>query len=235
MTIQELVTDALEELGVVSPGDEPAPEDSQTALKRLNRLLDNWNADRRAVYANQFSTHTLTPALQPHTIGTSSPTFSVTQRPVSIERANLVISDVRYGLNLRNAEWWAGLSDYTLTGEIPTDLYYEPAWPNGQLYLWPVPTTAHTLELLTRVLLASVTLATTFALPPGYQDALTLTLAEGLSVPFDRPVPSELAQGARTARARIFANNDPDPHISVADVGLPGSFQRGGFDYRIGR
>ena len=30
----------------------------------------------------------------------------------------------------------------TLTGTIPTDLYYEPDWPNGSCFLWPVPTIA---------------------------------------------------------------------------------------------
>jgi len=232
MTVQELIDDALLELTVLGAGETSSSEDSELGLRRLNRLLDTWNADRRAVYADQISSHTLTPSLQPHTIGTSTPTFSVTQRPVSIEAAHLVVSGAVYGINIRDSTWWAGLTDPTLTGEIPTDLYYAPGWPNGSLYLWPIPTAAHTLELLSRIILSSVTAVTTFTMPPGYESAVVLSLAEMLATPFQVPPPPDLKQRARDARALIFGNNDPDPHMVVADVGL-GS--RSSFDYRIGR
>ncbi len=236
MTIADLLAEALEELGVLAPGESPSDEDSETALRRLNRLLDAWNADHRAIYVNTPATYVLTPSLQPHTIGSSGATFTVTSRPVSIEAANIVVDGIRHTpLKLRDESWWMGLSDPTLTGEIPSDLNYRESWPNGALYLWPVPTSAHTLELLTRGLLSAVAMSDTFTMPPGYHEAVVLTLAEKLAVPFERQVSPDLRQDARTARARVFGANDPDVRITLADAGMPGVCSGAGYDYRTGR
>ncbi|MCC6417225.1 MAG: hypothetical protein IT429_03135, partial [Gemmataceae bacterium] len=117
-----------------------------------------------------------------------------------------------------------------------TDLYYDPTWPNGAIYLWPVPTQAYGLDLRTRVLLDAVTLSSTFSLPPGYQDAITLTLAESLASAYVRPIAASLAQAALAARARIQANNDVTPTLQTQDSGMPGygSGMDSNFNYRTG-
>lgn len=235
MTILALITDALSELGVLGAGQTASGALADLGLRTLNRRLDNWNSKRQAVYASVLAEYTLTPNLQPHTIGSSSATFTVTQRPVSIEAANILIDTIRYPLALRNARWWMGLSDPELTAERPTDLYYEPAWPNGQLYLWPEPTSARTLELLSRVLLVAVTLNGTFTMPQGYELAVMLTLAEDLRGPLGRPVDGDLSERARLARADIFANNDPTPNLITRDAGMPGAGEHSTWDYRVGR
>lgn len=235
MTVADVLTEAAEDLGVVAPGEALSAEDSETALRRLNRILDSWNADHRAVYVDTIATYTLTPSLQPHTIGSSAATFTVTSRPMSIEAANVVVNGSRHPLTLRDEAWWMGLTDPTLPSEIPSDLNYRPSWPNGALYLWPVPTAALELEILSRGLLSSVSLSDTFTLPPGYHEALVLTLAEALTVPFERELSPVLARDARAALARIFEANAPDVRITVADAGMPGVCASLGYDYRTGR
>jgi hypothetical protein len=223
MTIQDLIADVLTNLGVLGAGQTPSGRLGAFGLRRLNRIFDTWNAKRQAVYADTITTHTLIPDLQPHTIGPTGATFTVTQRPVSIEAASLVISDLHYPIAIRDTAWWMRLTDPTFASERPTHLNYRPGWPNGSLYLWPVPSSGHTLELLSRIILASVALADTFTFPPGYELAVSLSLEEDLARPLGRPADQDLIDRARQARATIFANNEETPRICTADAGMPGA------------
>lgn len=234
MDARDICADAYTEIGVLAAGETMSAEDADLALKKLNRLLDNWNAERCAVYAQAFNTYVLTPSLSPHTIGptASSPTWTATQRPVTIEGANLVFTtptpDVAIPINLRDAQWWQAQSVKALTSDVPTDLYYQPDWPLGKLFFWPVPTTAYSVELETRILLAQLGLDDTFTLPPGYQDAVTLSLAESLLTAFPTADVAGMIIGqAAKARARIFGNNDITPRIPTLDSGMPS--KRGGY------
>lgn len=235
LTWADIVTDALRELGVLNAADPASGEDAVLGLLRANKILDNWNATQQAVYAQIFTPYTTTPALSPHTIGPTG-TFVVATRPQAIESAAIVLNGVTIPITPdRDRDWYSALPLPDLAGSIITDLYYEPSWPNGSLYFWPVPSAALSIVLQTRVLLAEVDLADTFTLPPGYQDALTLTLAEDLAAPFRVAVSPITQQHAREARARIFGNNVRPVRIRTQDAGMPsGGSKRGTFNYLTG-
>lgn len=226
-TTRDLLTEAFRDIAVLPAGAPLADPEASDGLSKLTRLFDNWNAERAGVYATRFATHTLVPALQPHTIGPTaySPTFIVTQRPVAIEWANLVVpsspTSTRYQITIRTSEWWGQLSSPGLSTSMPTDLYYSPDWPLGRLYLWPVPTAAYGLELNTRIVLADLGLDDEVYLPPGYRDAITRTLGEMLA-PSYPPAVADAVEAAK-ARARIFANNDVTPRLATADYGTQSS------------
>lgn len=237
MTARDLVVRALQHLTIVGADASVTAEDATFVLSELNALLDEWNAERAAVYADAFTTYTLTASLSPHTIGPSG-TFNVTQRPVEIVSAGLILTasdpDVRIPIAIRDAQWWAGQSVKALSTSIPTDLYYEPAWPIGKLFFWPVPDTAYGVELHTRVVLASLALTDTFSLPPGYQNALTRTLAEQIAPAFEKPISADLAQSAAKARARVWHNNRRTPRLATRDAGVPGDSGGRTYNYLIG-
>jgi hypothetical protein len=238
LTTRNVIKQSLQDLGILAANEELSASDADFALQKLSRLIDNWNAEREAVYVDRFTTFALTPSLSPHTIGPTAATWTATQRPVSIEAANLILPStpsVRTTINIRDVQWYEGQSVPDLTGAIPTDLYYAPTWPNGSLYFWPVPTAAYSVELQTRIVLAELELDDVFTMPPGYRDALTLTLAEKLAPAYGQPVPGELALDAQKARARIFANNDQPRRISTADAGMTGGGKACTFNYRTGQ
>lgn len=240
LLVSAFIAAALAEIRAVGAGDDPTPEDAALALVLFNELLDALNADRRAVFNEDLSTFTLTPALQPHTIGPSGATFTVTtNRPETIDAANIVITSptpaVRIPLNLRDDEWWMTTRVQGVTSSIPTDLWYDPDWPNGNIYLWPVPSAAYGLELMRRTVLAQVTASTTLTLPPGYQMALRLTLAEICAPSFGVTVSPSTMRRARDARATVWSANDSIPRIQNDAAGLTGGMgSRGNWDYRTG-
>lgn len=230
VTGRTICTDALVELGVYGPIQTPQAKDLAVVLGQLTRLIDNWNAEREAIYADQFLSFTLTPSLQPHTIGPTTATWTTPQRPVSIEAAQLIVSSSQsYPITLRDAEWWNARVDTAFTTDLPTDLYYQPGWPNGSLYFFGRPTAAYTVQLLCRSVLSTYTLDTIVTMPPGYRDALTLTLKEMCAEAFAKTLSEKAVLDASKARARIFGNNTVMPYLS-SPAGLPG---RGGsaFDY----
>lgn len=228
MTADEICIAALQEINVNDPVDTPAQADLFFVLAKLNRLLDNWNADRQAVYANQFLEFTITPSLNPHTIGiaANTPTWTVVgNRPVSIEGAILILAgsnpQARIPMRKRDAQWFQNLITPGIEVETPTDWYYDATWPNGSFYLWPVPSQANTIQLWVRSVLSQLTQFQTFDLPPGYQDAIILTLAEDIGPTYEKPPSMVLMAKAKAARARIFGNNIEIPTLSTRDAGMP--------------
>ncbi len=233
-TIRDLVTGAAAELRVARAGDVLAPAIADLGLTLVNEILDLWNADDRAVYTELFADYTLTPNLSPHTIGPTG-TFVVASRPKSVIAASLNIGGNPASflpITVRDDPWYAALTVPGLTAAIPTDVYYEQDWPNGKLFFWPVPTTAYGVRLWSQTVLSAVTLATTFALPPGYQAALRLTLAEWLGPAMGQAVSASTARRANEARALVFGDNDDVPRIATADAGIGGrQSARGGFNW----
>lgn len=237
-----IVTAALMEVGTYAPGESISSADLNFGLDKLNRLMDAWNSEILSKYTEQFSTFTLIANHQPHTIGISSdnPDFVVTgNRPERIDGANLVIQQgnpsYNIVLNIRDADWWQAQTVQTLTSQYPTDLYYEPDWPNGSIYLWPIPTVAYPLQLEFRTALIRLAQFTPFYLPPGYWDAVVNNLALSLCPAFQVEPSAVLVAAARLSKAQVQSANSWSPRISTGGDGLPtGGPQRPSFDWRTG-
>jgi hypothetical protein len=237
LTAGQLITNALLELGAYAQGETPSAEDMAYGLSKLNRLLDQWNARRLYVYSIGFNTYNLTANVQIYLIGPTG-AFVVVQRPVEIIAANIVLTNTspttRTPMNIRDDAWWANQRVRSVTSTVPTDLYYSPDWPNGSIILWPIPSAAYQLEIETWGLLGQMTnTASTFSLPPGYEEAVTLTLAEVMAPAFGLQVSSGIASQAMRARATIQSLNSAPPRIRTADPAMPGP-GRNGFNYLTG-
>lgn len=223
-TYADMVNQALAEIGSYAQGQVTSAADMQFCLTKLNRIIDSWNAKRRTIYSKDFTTYTLIPNHQPHTIGPTGD-FAVTSRPIQILNANIVLAGtnppVNSPLNLRDDDWWAKNLVQSLTSGLPTDLYYNTAFANGQLFLWPISTVAHGLQLETLFILNQVLQGTTINLPPGYNDALTYTLAENLAGSFGKALTPDLMRLARDSRATIVVPNLSAPRIATWDSGMP--------------
>lgn len=154
--------------------------------------------------------------------------LTVNQRPAKIADANIIINNispiVKVPLRIRDKDWWIANSVPNITSSIPTDLYYNPKWPNGEIYLWPQQSVNYGLELEVWVNLAGVTdLTYQFYLPQGYWRAVTLSLAEALIPTYGLPLQraAGLAKQAMEARAIIRNLNSKSPTILTRDPGIP--------------
>lgn len=224
-TGMDIVKGALYELGVLAVGEEPEGSVAEYVLDKANRLIDNWNAKREAIFAVDVLTFTLVTNTQPLTIGPNSANFTVTQRPVSIEAANVILTNVSPSVRVpltvhTDPTWWMNVVVPGLTGPLSSDLFYNPTWPNGKIYLWVKQTVAYDLELLCRQVLDELELPTNVSVPQGYWDALILTLAEDCATPLKVKPSGLMLKKAAQARAQIFENNTIVPNIVTAQPGM---------------
>lgn len=226
-----ITTRALVELNAADAGGAVQPELAQLALDTLNQILDDWNAERGKVYADSFLPFTLTPNLNPHTIGPAGATWVTTQAPIAIDGIKVEVSTVspasfRY-LNPRDAKWWQARITPGLTADFPTDFYYDPTWttaaPRGSVYLWPVPLNAFDVQVWMRIVLGQLTANQTISLPPGYNRALMLATAKALSTPLRKPWGTTQEQALTKALRQIDSNNTVVPRIRTRDSGMPTS------------
>ena len=239
VTGNSLCTGAYREIGVLAEGETMGAGLADLGMDRLNLIVDSWNAERDKVLVETFNEFTLVPSLQPHTIGPSAATFTVSSRPVSIEAANVIFNantpTVRQPIAINDWQQWNEESVPDLETAWPTDLYYAPEWPNGQLFFWPIPTTAYPVELVYRAVLSAFVLNTTVSLPPGYKAAYLYTLAEDLCNALGRQMPETLPMKASKARAAIGANNTLTPRLTTRDSGVPSApTNRSDFNYLTG-
>lgn len=226
MTVLDLITEALAEIGVYAQGEVISAGDANFGLSKLNRMLDAWNAQKKFAYEIEYQQYILVPNLSPHTIGPAGATYTVAQRPVKIEACNILLNNVapyvKSPVNIRNDQFWQNNTVPNVTSSIPTDLYYSPSWPNGQLYFWPVPTTAYGVELwFWKVISQFFALTDDVSFPPGYRDCLAYSLAIALAPSFGKSASVELVALTKVARDAVFQNNLDAPKIMTTDSGIP--------------
>ena len=143
---------------------------------------------------------------------------------------------MRYPLQKRDSDWWATQRVQTIQTSLPTDFYYSPEWPFGQIFFWPVPNRAYQVEFeIETAILGAATLDVIFQMPPGYELAMTLTLAELLGPAFEKPPNPMLVGAAMKARQMVQGLNNSAPRISLDDFGdTPSGRPRATFNYRTG-
>lgn len=227
-TAAQLISFALKEIGVLGAGQAASAADAADCLVKLNARYDEWASEEAYAYNVSFSLYTLTPNVNSQTIGPGA-YFNVPIRPMRIESATIRVPDnvdipIRVYNGQAGDQWWANQQVKQVTSSVPIAVYYSPDWPVGNLYYWPIPTTAYQTLLETWVLLQNIpSLATNINLPPAYWNATMLTLAEDLCGMFGKQVPQMLPVKARRAREALQSNNVKSPTTSTADSGMRNS------------
>lgn len=224
MTVADLIRISLRKLGVLAAEESPSTAEEADAFATLNSMLDSWAGERLALFATLRSTHTLTPSLAPHTMGTGG-TFNVT-RPVRIERASISASGGEMPIQLLSDAEWQNTQGKTSVG-TPTALWVETAYPLLKLHLNPIPNAADTLVLYTwQQLSRFAATSDTFALPPGYERALQWALAKELAPEFGVALAGEAADNANESKSTIKRLNAKPSYLRCDPAVLSG----GGFN-----
>lgn len=240
VTVLQLANAALSELGVLAAGESAAFDDQAWTLQKLQRLIDTYNARRVMVYANVFQSFALSPNVTPTTIGPGG-IFNIAQRPVEIPTIGLQLintspTTVEIFLNRRDKDWWANQRVKNLTSVIPTDYYYEPDWPLGSIYFWPVANANNNVLLQMRTVIVEPTAYNaSFTMPPGYWNMVCYDLAVELAPSYEREPSPTLLRNQQRAQNAVLSNNIKSPMGSTGDAGMPGTgITGGGFNYYSG-
>lgn len=233
----DLITAAMQEIGALAPGEAPSNDDQAWVLQKLQRLIDRYNARLPMVYNVNFSVFTLQANHTPHTIGPGAD-FDVNQRPVSIPSIGLILAGtpgVELPLNSRDQDWWANNRIKDLTSTLPTDYYYSPDWPNGNIYFWPEPTAVNQVRVQSRLVLGELTsYDQSFSMPPSYWDAIVYELAISLGPSFEREASATLIALWKAAIKAVQVNNVQSPRLASDSPSQPLGNGRPDFNFLDG-
>lgn len=229
----DLISLALLDAGVIGVGQTANSEDTNNAFTRLTWLLQQWQRKRFLVFQMQELTLASTGA-QSYTVGPGGQ-FAVPVRPDRLDNGcffrQLVQSSpnqVDYPLEL--IESWEDYSRIALKklSTFPAYVFYDPGYPLGTVYFWPVPQAGiYEMHILTKItlstLFSSLTVPLDAILPNEYFQALYLSLAEILRTAYRLPVDPILVQRAKEAREVLRGAN-----TALARLRMPDSMVRPG-------
>lgn len=259
-TALDLITDAFIEIGATAPGEQPSSDEAQWGLRKLNDLLDTAQALAAWVFGRTWQQFNTVAGLQPHTIGPADgggtaqvPTFSTVDqpRPVRIEGGAQLFNpntntQVRFLINFdHDKDWYQRLQTNLIQTNVITDAYYDPTSPLGSIFFWPVPNAIVPVELqMWQTVQQFESIQDPIGgpggagiWPPGYRNALKLTLAEMLLPGSARQEHATLTAAAKRARMAVFANNLKSPTMATRDTGMPQAGKpgrRGDFNWFTG-
>jgi hypothetical protein len=214
MLVSDLITLALRKLRVLAPNESPTATELSDALIALNLMLDAWTADSCFIHARSRNPFPLVSNQYVYTIGPSGADFTLT-RPIRLESAGLILDnsianplEVPVELLLYSDEY-AGIINKTLVATYPRKIWYNPTYPNGTIYLWPVPSGSNIYIVLYVAQLLSQFSATSesVAFPPGYANALVYNLAIELAEDYGVTPTENIMMLADKSKARVKADN----------------------------
>jgi len=230
-TARDLIKRTMRLLQVLETGEAPTSQEANDGLETLNSMLDEWNIDRAYVLSIDQVALTWPGSTESRTIGATGD-FAQT-RPVQIHESTFYTDANGDDFNFRILDTRMGytkLVDKDTASDLPEFLYYEPSFPNGTLYVWPVPSSSITVQLNYWTQLSSfASLDTTVSLAPGYTNLVVYGLCEYLAPEFGVAVPQEVLKIAHGVRGRVKKKNFPK-HISMSE---PTAINSGSRSYNI--
>lgn len=221
-TVQSLITLALKDIGYLGPNETINPVDLGDAFATFKQMLGQWQVDGMMIYATEQIVVPATGA-QSYTLGDGAD-IDVT-RPAEVTFAFHREGDVDSPLEVLSAvEHYQAITNKTQAGS-PQAVFYSPTYPNGTLYVWPLPSSG-AIHLTVRQSLPSFSSVTNdLSLPPEYQFAVRFGLAEVLSATFNTPLRPDIAQLAAKARKVLKRGK-----VKIPTLGMPPELLRHRFD-----
>jgi hypothetical protein len=219
-TVREILTRAMRTATILGASDVMEGNDAADALLVLNQMMDAWQAERLFAYQIVSRTHALTTGVATYSIGPGG-TIDV-DRPVRIEWA-FTRDSQHYDrpMNIVPDQVFASITRKDQGNNFPTVLYYAPGFPLGSIRIWEHPSANLVMHLGCWVTLSEFAdLNSSVTLPPGYEQAIVLSMAELLSPEYGKEPSGSLVRMAAKARANIQQNNLPDPRIACEFMGV---------------
>lgn len=214
-TVQTLLVNALTDAGIVGIDESVEQPILNRALRQANWLLSQWARKRWLVYRIQDYSFVSTGA-QTYPVGLNQ-TVNISPRPDRLEYAFLRFlnqtstSNLNVDIPVRIIQSHEDYSRITVKnlGTIAWQIFYDPEWPVGTLYPWPIPQASiYELHVGFKVVLPRfASLQQPINFPPEYEAALNHCLARRLRATYQMPPDPTLDSMARDALNSIRLAN----------------------------
>ena len=175
--LSDVMKPMLRRAGITTlPGTTPSSDQFGELIPEINRMMDSLSLNGHNIFTQSIDRYAMSPQQTSYFIG---PTGDwVAPRPLSIFRANVVLTDsapeLHLPVKLLTDDEWADHIITELPAPWPWQLYNDGAYPDSKLYLYGYPTENNDLELFTwqQVQTGFVAATDAVTLPPGYEDVM---------------------------------------------------------------
>lgn len=224
-TAQDIITNALIDAGIVGIDEAVEQPVLNRAFTQANWLLTQWQRNRYLIY------HLVTYGIpstgkQTYSVGLKGD-VNINPRPDRLESAFLRLTNSTAPGNLPvdlPLDIIPSMEDYNRIvvknlGTLPWRIFYDPVWPVGVLYPWPVPqpTIYEVFVTFKETLARFASLKDPINLPPEYQPALNWCLAEVLRASYQMPEDPQVTKFARRALNSIRLANVAVPTLTMPE------------------
>ena len=180
-TAADIVQDALELLGIYSPGETATAPDLARGFSTLNAMLDSWSNEALSTFAYLTQQFTLSPGQSVYTIGPGGNIDAPRPLRLSDAAGSAYLLDQnanRYPLDVVDQQTWNLRTTSAVSSNLPDTLFYDPQMPLGLINIWPIPNIGYTAYFMAFAQLTFfASLIAPMVLPPGYYWALATNLA----------------------------------------------------------
>lgn len=199
-TARTLITKAMQKLGVITKNEVPSADEANDGLDALNGLLSAWSNEALTAYTRVLENFTLTAGVSTYTMGPSGD-FN-TARPIFIATAYFRQNNIDLPIEIVPDETFANIIYKPIQG-YPYFMNTTNGYPLTTIKLFPVPSEAYSLFLLSEKELEQFTIDETVSLPPGWERALIYNLAVEMAPDYGQAVSPELMKLANTSKGSI--------------------------------
>lgn len=207
-TVRDIITDALNDIGVIAHNETPSAEDIALGLRVLNRMIDTWQTEELLIYNVVNQVFPFVAGQQSYTVGTGGD-FNI-PRPVNIQRAYARDTQGNdYPIEIVNVDEWSSITVKYISTTIPCFMYDNNDIPLKSLYFWPKPSDASwSVSLWYWGLIQSFSnVSDVIVLPPGYEKMIEYNLAVELAPKFSSAISDDIKQLAISSKAQVKRGN----------------------------
>jgi hypothetical protein len=226
VTPQVLINGALTAIGAKGAGEPVDPAVLPDAFQMLNDMLDMWSNEHLMIYYQTEIIQNIAGAVQ-WTIGLNGGQINV-PRPIRINSGfvriiNALAGTLDYPVRIINLEQYEPIGLKSLPGAWARVCYYQPTYPIGNLYFWPLAPVGEIHLFADTLLTLFGTVNDTVLLPQGYNMAIRWNLASLLMPSYGRNDPAIINKVEKFAAASknwIKRTNRLPPQTVNFDIAL---------------
>lgn len=220
-TVSDFIHSSFRLIGAIAARETLETDELNDALVSLNQMIATWNTEGTSLFARQELDIQVGPATNQYTLP---------QRPVKIEAAEVAISGINSPLEIVDSAGWSAITEQSALSVYIRKLYCDYQYPTAHVSIWPVPRVAGTLALIIYTPLGEFNnLTDAIDLPFGYEQALRYNFAIALLPEYPRsqadPSLPAQAQMYKASITQLNASNHartPQPTLTtLAAQGTP--------------
>lgn len=195
-TARDIIQDAIEQMGVYSPGETISDADAARGLDTLNIMIDEWGLSNLFIFQINSLSVSVVSGTAAYTVGLAGGATVSAQRPWRVTygpaASSITVTGVTTPVNVVSAvEFQALLGNAPVPG-LPDTLWFSSDYPLSTMTVLPTPNVNGTLSVPAWNRLAAFpAYDTPFTLAPGHEEGLRDNLSVELQ-PYFRD--AQLAQ-----------------------------------------